>query len=133
MREHNILFLQPIASPLPYSMSAFFFTDSTLTLTGEMDILGRSVAIHEANGGGPIIACAPIVVAETIFVAEYGNGLVRIQQNSTFEISTLGLSESYPDNDPGMAIYETIIMSNGLCPADDAPYNPYVVTNPGGT
>ena len=95
-----------------------------------MDILGRSVAIH--NGTGPIIACAPIVVAETLTAAEYSNKLLVIKQDSTFEDSTLVLSDEYPDNNPGVEVYEDAIMTNKLCPAEAAPYNPYNVGTDGG-
>ena len=124
----------PVGSPSPFSQSAFFFTDTNLTLTGPQNILGRSLAVHVANGGEPIIACAPIVLAETLAATEYSNNLVQFLQETPYENSTVLISESYPDTDPpaGVAIYEAVLMTNGLCPADDTPYNPFGVTAPGG-
>ena len=114
-------------------MSAFFFTDTNLTLSGQKNIIGRSVAVHEAGGGSPIIACAPIVYSETLFAAEYNN-LLQIKQQSPYENSTVVIAANYPetDPDPTVAIYEAVLMTNGLCPADDDAYNPYQVTTSAG-
>ncbi len=117
-----------VASPMPYSSSAFFFTDSNLTLSGLNNILGRSVAIHEENGGMPIIACAPIVVSEILFASEFDNNLLYMEQESPYENSSLTLSNGYPEGNPDVAIYEAVFMTNRLCPADADPYNPFGVT-----
>lgn len=108
-------------------MSAFFYTDTNLTLRGIYNILGRSVAIHEENGGDPIIACAPIVVAENLLVTEFDNELLIMEQNSPYENSTLTISDEFPEGN-SMSVYEAVFMTNGLCPADAAPYNPFGVT-----
>ena len=118
-----------IASTTSYSSYAFLFTDPNITLTGEQNILMRSVAIQEAGGGDRIIACAPIVAAETL-IATYS--FMKIEQDSAFENSTLTLDASYPPNNPDVAIYEAVFMTSGLCPADDSPYNPFEVTSSGG-
>lgn len=120
-----IRILYTIASPTPYSTSAFFYTDTNLTLGGDFDILGRSVAIHSDVDPSIIIACAPIISAEILYAAKYPDGELLISQNSPYENSTIELLQSYPSNNPGLAILEDAFMVNSLCPATETPYNPY--------
>ena len=119
-----------IGGPSDYATSAFLFTDTTLQLSGINDIFGRSLAIHELNGGPMIIACAPIVRVETITASEFSQFYLTIEQSSPHENSSLVLSNQFPSNNPSLEVLPDALMTNSLCPvgATVTAYNPYNVT-----
>ena len=56
--------------PEPLATNSFLYTDNFLNLTGVNSVKDRSIAIHEAGGGSPIIACAPLIEVEDLMVSE---------------------------------------------------------------
>ena len=110
-------------SPTPYASGTISFADSNLVLT---DVLGRSIAIRDRINSS-IIACAPIVRAETLVLE---SPVLQIKQQSEFEDSTLSVLSNFnfPSGNPTVVILEDVLMTNSLCSGDAARvYNPYRV------
>lgn len=125
-------------TPVPYSNSAFFGTDANITLGGDFDILGRSVAIHDNQEPSTIIACAPIVVSEVISTQLYSSRdqldedpLVTFQQASPYENSYLTTSAGYSAEADYVSVLQGAFMNNGQCTVPStSPYNPFSLTAP---
>lgn len=79
--------------------------------------------------GGSIIACAPIVVSESVETFQYPEFDVRISQSSPYENSTLVQSAGFKA-DSAYTILSAAWMTSGLCPLTDEVYNPLGVTTP---
>lgn len=77
-----------------------------------------------------MIACAPIVISESIETFQYPEFSVRVVQSSPHENSTLVQSDSFKQQ-ATYTILKSAWMSNGLCPMTDEPYNPLGTTPPG--
>ena len=125
-------------TPTPYSSSAFFGTDANITLGGDFEILGRSIAIHDHEDPSIIIACAPIVVSEVISTRLYAprdqeeeEPLVTFQQASPYENSYLTTSSAYSAVEDSVAVLQGAFMNNGQCTmSSTSPYNPFSLTAP---
>lgn len=117
-------------NPAPYRNNGFFYTDSFLNLTSVVD---RSIAIHAANGGSPIIACAPLVLVETLQVRDiFGN--FTAWQSNRFENTTVNSSI----NASRLLLLSSVIAPNQLCnmeltAANPPIYNPRSPPNLDGT
>jgi Cu/Zn superoxide dismutase len=79
----------------------YFFTDVDLPLSGPMSIIGKSVVIHGANGGGERVSCANIyeLPKRVVKVSEWRqmassnvNGYVKVTENSAGCLN--GISET---------------------------------------
>ena len=79
--------------------------------------------------GGSIIACAPIVISESVETFQYPEFDVRISQSSPYENSTLVQSAGFKA-DSEYTILSAAWMTSGLCPLTDEVYNPLGVTAP---
>ena len=127
-------------SALPYREGAFLFTDDTLKLSS--GIVSRSLILREgtymciANQsefhnhyllGGSVIACAPIVVSESVETFQYPELDVRIRQSSPYENSTLEQSLAFK-SESTYTILSAAWMTSGLCPLTGEVYNPLGVT-----
>ena len=117
---------------MPFSVDAFFFTDTNLPLGGVYDILGRTLTIYASGDSTSILACAPIVTSETLYTGQANERLITIWQDSPYENSTLRISEDYPSGNPDVAILRDAFMTNGLCPRSSQAYNPFGVTSTAG-
>jgi hypothetical protein len=108
-------------SPSPLSSNAFFFTDTRLTLSGDSNILGRSLSI----GISGMLACAPIVESD-LFVSQFDDfPLDIIQQLSPYENSTLCINRGNPGVNSAVTILQDAYMINGICTNPQATYNPF--------
>lgn len=122
---HIILFTD---TPTPFADRAFFATDLNLTLSGTFNILGRSVAIFDAEDNTMLIACAPIIESESLYASQFDDFLLTMWQQSPYENSTLTITSDYPSGNPDVSILQDAFMVNGVCSNPSMPYNPFGVT-----
>lgn len=110
------------ANPLPYQREAFFYTDIFLNLTGVRSVVGRSIAIHAANRGGRIIACAPLVETEERFAIQFPNQSFVASQKSPYELTRIATT-NLPS--PNVSILSEVFTTYNLCPANRPTYDPF--------
>lgn len=103
-------------SPSPYRNKGFFFTDSFLNLSS---VINRSIAIHQANSGSPIIACAPLVEVETLEVQNVFREFAARQSNQ-FENTTVTSSIDASR----LRLLSHVVAPNQLCHTELAATNP---------
>jgi len=115
-------------SPAPLSANAFLFTDSSIMLQRQYDIVGRSMVVYRANTPTEILACAPILTAETRNTFQFDEDIITMQQDSPYENTTVYLSGDYPTGNPRAAILRDAFMVNGVCSNPSEPYNPFNAT-----
>ena len=116
--KHDVIDIA--ANPLPFQNEAFFFTDIFLNLTGVNAVANRSIAIHALNRGVPIIACAPLVPTEVRVALQFPDGQFQASQASPYEETVIE-----PMNVPSLTILSELLNTNGLCPVDRDPYDPF--------
>lgn len=108
---------------MPHEEAAFFFTDIFLNLTGVNAVEDRSVAIHAANSGMPIIACAPLVNTEVRRAVQLPSMYVEARQASPYDTTTVITTSYLPSN--MLTILTDALNTYNLCPVDGAVYNPF--------
>ena len=112
------------ANPFPHQEEAFFFTDIFLNLTGTNAVIDRSIAIHAANRGGPIVACAPLVRTETRVVQSFPDGEFVARQDSPYENTVINVQNLTFQN---VDILSDVFSTYELCPLTRSPYDPLSV------
>ena len=103
-------------SPSPYRNNGFFYTDTFLNLSS---VINRSIAIHQANSGSPIIACAPLVEVEILQVRNVFGEFAAWQSNR-FENTTVTSSIEASR----LSLLSHVIAPNQLCHTELAATNP---------
>ena len=103
-------------SPSPYRNNGFFYTDTFLNLSS---VINRSIAIHQANSGSPIIACAPLVEVEILQVQKVFGEFAAWQSNR-FENTTVTSSIEASR----LSLLSHVIAPNQLCHTELAATNP---------
>ena len=118
--------------PEPLAMDSFFYTDNFLNLTGVNGVKDRSIAIHEAGGGSPILACAPLIEVEDLMVSER-LGEFSVWASSRY--SNTGAKSSLETSQ--LTLLDSAISPNQLCnivltSARVPVYNPHSPPDPDG-
>ena len=88
--------------------------------------MSRSIAIHAANRGGPIIACAPLVQTETRIAQSFPNGDFQARQASPYEETVISSSSGIPSNSN---LLPDVLNTYDLCPLTRSPYNPLDISS----
>ena len=52
------------------------------------------IVVHLFVSGGPVVACAPLIVSETITLRRFLGGEISISQTSPFEDTTITYTEN---------------------------------------
>ena len=115
------------ANPLPYQYQAFYYTDIFLNLTGTNAVIERSIAIHAANRGGPIIACAPLVLTESRVALSFPEGEFQAKQDSPYEETIISTDSLISNN---IDLLPDVLSTYGLCPLTRLSYDPLRVSSP---
>lgn len=113
------------ANPLPYQEQAFFYTDVFLNLTGVNAVVERSIAIHAANRGGPIIACAPLVKTESRVALAFPDGDFEARQDSPYEETVISTNDLISSN---VNLLSDVYNTYNLCPSGRPPHNPLSIS-----
>ncbi|XP_022094455.1 uncharacterized protein LOC110981293 isoform X2 [Acanthaster planci] len=80
-----------ITNHMNLGMGKFFFTETSLPLSGVNSVSGRSIVIHASDGGSPRISCADLLeVPPTVTTADLWSdgpvsGHITFQQESIFD------------------------------------------------
>lgn len=78
-----------------------------------------------------MIACAPLVASETIFLTDYPTNYLNASQQSPFD-DTIFTTSGSPPGGARLSIVNSAHAPNVICPTDsssvfDSTYNPYTV------